>query len=563
MTESSRNHVDRNSGIAFQADHLSLHGDVNLDGGGPKDPPGTQGFLADVDVSVPADLGGMRGRRDLLGDVVSGMDTRSCGVHVLRGGPGIGKDVLAGEVTTWARRRGRRVFWVRREALSDAMLRTVILLRPALESEAMRVHSADPAAVAGWVWSSLEHTGRPWLIVLPGSDDIDRLIAEGWIRDTATGTLLVTTQAEEHHRWPRARVHDIGPLASHHMLEIITDRAPRAARAAPDVLRRIVPRLGGKPAWARLAGDAVGIAGMGEDPGRGAVELEACLADPVSAAAMVGVPTDSLCADARVGAAVLRLLEDDRGRDPAAETAALTLLLRLQGARSDIVSRKIRMRARLGSGWLEREFGRKDAAACHFREAETEYRSACAGPKDGTASAFETERREVRIARLTTDMWRIDVRTSCDELRELIREHRGRLPDAHPYPRRAMRVLAATLSAVHRYDLAEDLYRELIRLNGGAHRSGERREAMAVRHDAALNAMANGDTAAAAREFSEIIESQRRLLGKGHPDTRRTEDNLRWSVEHRWLGPVLRGHSRLARAMFRTFPGSSIPREGG
>jgi tetratricopeptide (TPR) repeat protein len=175
-------------------------------------------------------------------------------VLVLHGLGGCGKTAVAytlfQHATTEAERLG---FWV--NASDQTSLRAGMLAvaadRGAGEGELMAARSGLRAA-ADLVWERLDHSDRPWLLVLDNADDPAVLRDGGWLRTSPRGTVLVTTRQAAAHWWPTAELLHLGVLPRAEAAEVLCDLAPGTGTV--EEAAAVADRLGRLPLALTLAG---------------------------------------------------------------------------------------------------------------------------------------------------------------------------------------------------------------------------------------------------------------------------------------------------------------------
>ncbi|MBZ4019566.1 tetratricopeptide repeat protein [Streptomyces purpurogeneiscleroticus] len=175
-------------------------------------------------------------------------------VYVLHGLGGCGKTAVAYTLFQYATSEANRIgLWV--NASDTASLRTGMLAvaadRGAGEGELTAARSGLRAA-ADLVWDHLDHSDRPWLLVLDNADDPAVLRDGGWLRTSPRGTALVTTRQAARHWWPGAELLQVGVLPREDAARVLCDLAPEAGTV--EEAAEVAERLGRLPLALTLAG---------------------------------------------------------------------------------------------------------------------------------------------------------------------------------------------------------------------------------------------------------------------------------------------------------------------
>ncbi|MEV4972775.1 tetratricopeptide repeat protein [Streptomyces scopuliridis] len=176
------------------------------------------------------------------------------GVFVLHGLGGCGKTAVAYTLFRYAANEADRLtLWV--NASDHASLRAGMLAvaadRGAGEGELMAARNGLRAA-ADLVWDRLDHSDRPWLLVLDNADDPAVLRDGGWLRTSPRGTVLVTTRQSANHWWPAAELLHVGVLPRPEAAQVLCDLAPGTGTV--EEAGTIADRLGRLPLALTLAG---------------------------------------------------------------------------------------------------------------------------------------------------------------------------------------------------------------------------------------------------------------------------------------------------------------------
>ncbi|MFE6829190.1 tetratricopeptide repeat protein, partial [Streptomyces sp. NPDC057690] len=137
------------------------------------------------------------------------------------------------------REQGRVGLWVNasdRASLRAGMLAARNGLRPA----------------ADLVWTYLDRSAEPWLLVLDNTDEPEILRDGDWLRTSPRGTVLVTTRRAAARWWPGAELQYIGVLPREDAALVLRDLAPHSGTT--EQAERVADRLGRLPLALTLAG---------------------------------------------------------------------------------------------------------------------------------------------------------------------------------------------------------------------------------------------------------------------------------------------------------------------
>ncbi|MCX4672343.1 alpha/beta fold hydrolase [Streptomyces sp. NBC_01381] len=192
-------------------------------------------------------------------------------VHILAGLGGSGKSRVALEIADRARLARRRVWWVSASELS-ACMRTVAneLGAPAAQVEqAWRRMSTS----TDLVWSLLDASPEPWLLVLDNADDPQQLgprdgpvsYGTGWLREPATdgGMVIVTSRVRSKDTWGSwSHVHQVPLLDEDDGASMLLERT-NGVGGTNEQARQLSVELGGLPLALRAAADFVKVVSEG------------------------------------------------------------------------------------------------------------------------------------------------------------------------------------------------------------------------------------------------------------------------------------------------------------
>ena len=247
---------------------------------------------ADYELLPPS----VHGRDELIGRLVSLLETRVGQPQVLVGAAGSGKSTVALAVAAAAHDRGQRVWWVSAadpNQLTRGMLAVATQLgAPVAELNAIQ---SDPEAGAALLWRRLDSSAGRWLLVFAGADNPEVFDVPGdgperrsWLRASAAGMVLATSRMGDPARWSGQAVrHELGDLPPDAGALVLLDRIlPDAATARPEQLaqaRLISERLGGVALALRAVGSYFGSSIADHDLAELAAALDAhrpTVADP-------------------------------------------------------------------------------------------------------------------------------------------------------------------------------------------------------------------------------------------------------------------------------------------
>lgn len=149
--------------------------------------------------------------------------------------------------------RGRVGLWVNasdRASLRAGML-AVAADRGAGDGELLAARNGLRPA-ADLVWTYLDRSVEPWLLVLDNTDEPEILRDGDWLRTSPRGTVLVTTRRAAARWWPGAELQHIGVLPRDDAALVLRDLAPHSGTT--EQAARIADRLGRLPLALSLAG---------------------------------------------------------------------------------------------------------------------------------------------------------------------------------------------------------------------------------------------------------------------------------------------------------------------
>ncbi|RBQ19422.1 hypothetical protein DP939_16035 [Spongiactinospora rosea] len=205
----------------------------------------------------------LRGRQDLLEELLALARRPEDGPAVLVGVGGVGKSTLAAALAERARGQGRQVWWVSAADLAGFCAGLAMVARNLGGSRADVESIAEGAAGApDRLWRLLESASREWLLVLDNADDPWVLAAAdspagvqdglGWARASRRGLVVVTSREADPRMWEAARLFTVGDLTMADAAQVLRDLAPEAGDEAE--AQALARRLGGLPLTLHLAG---------------------------------------------------------------------------------------------------------------------------------------------------------------------------------------------------------------------------------------------------------------------------------------------------------------------
>jgi tetratricopeptide (TPR) repeat protein len=237
---------------------------------------------------------GLRGRGSVLKELATAWRDRAGRIQVVAGVGGVGKSATAlafcVELGRADREAQRRICWL--SAADEASLTAglVGLARRVGGSERdIKLIAETSPEAPDLLWSLIELTPRPWLIVVDNADDPSLLAAPrpygsstptsvadgtGWIRPSPHGLVVVTSRVADPRIWGSrsTKVHRLEVLAESEASDVLLDlilenrgaevatarRPPGPGRDETDAARELANVLGGLPLALHLAGSAIG-----------------------------------------------------------------------------------------------------------------------------------------------------------------------------------------------------------------------------------------------------------------------------------------------------------------
>ncbi|MEU4569895.1 tetratricopeptide repeat protein [Micromonospora sp. NPDC023956] len=212
---------------------------------------------------VPSSQVELRGRHDLLEELVALARRPGDGPAVLAGTGGAGKSTLAAALAERVRSWNRQVWWVSAGDLAGMSTGLTDVARD-LGGSTTDLESIARGAPDGpdRLWRLLEHASRDWLLVIDNADDPWTLAAgdspagvqdgHGWARASQRGLVVVTSRETDPRMWAGARVLTVGRLGVVDAARVLRDLAPEAGDEIE--AQALAHRLGGLPLSLHLAG---------------------------------------------------------------------------------------------------------------------------------------------------------------------------------------------------------------------------------------------------------------------------------------------------------------------
>jgi tetratricopeptide (TPR) repeat protein len=205
----------------------------------------------------------LRGRHDLLEELVALARRPEDGPAVLAGEGGAGKSTLAAALVEQVQGWDRQVWWVSAADLTEFTMDLAGVARDLggsrTDVESIAKGTAD---APDRLWRLLEYSPRKWLLVLDGADDPWVLAAAGspagvqdgvgWARAARRGLVVVTSREADPRMWEAARLFTVGHLGMDDAAQVLRDLAPEAGSETQ--AQALAGRLGGLPLTLYLAG---------------------------------------------------------------------------------------------------------------------------------------------------------------------------------------------------------------------------------------------------------------------------------------------------------------------
>lgn len=202
----------------------------------------------------------LRGRQELLNELSRSPE---CGPVVLAGPGGVGKSAVAKALADRVHDRDRPVWWVPATDPASLSMGLVAVARHlGASTHDVNAIVRGKADAPDRFWRLLDQVRGEWLLVFDNADDPRVLSladspagvqdAEGWVRPSRRGLVLVTSRENDARMWAAARLHRLGPLAEADAAQVLRDLAPAAGdERQARVLARRLDRL---PLALHLAG---------------------------------------------------------------------------------------------------------------------------------------------------------------------------------------------------------------------------------------------------------------------------------------------------------------------
>jgi tetratricopeptide (TPR) repeat protein len=205
----------------------------------------------------------LRGRHDLLEELVALARRPGDGPAVLAGVGGAGKSTLAVALAEQVQGWDRQVWWISAADLAGFCDGLAALAR-GLGGSVKDVESIAKGAAGApdRLWRLLDSSPREWLLVLDNADDPWVLAAAGspagvqdglgWARASRRGLVVVTSREADPRMWTAARLFTVGQLSMADAAQVLRDLAPEAGDETE--ARALARRLDGLPLNLHLAG---------------------------------------------------------------------------------------------------------------------------------------------------------------------------------------------------------------------------------------------------------------------------------------------------------------------
>ncbi|MEU6073319.1 tetratricopeptide repeat protein [Micromonospora sp. NPDC047074] len=205
----------------------------------------------------------LRGRQDLLAELLALAERPEHGPAVLVGQAGAGKSALVAALAELMRGWGRQVWWISAADLAGFSMGVARVVRD-LGGSLTDVESVTKGAADGpdRLWRLLDRSPLGWLLVIDNADDPWTLAAPGapagvqdgagWARASRHGLVVVTSRETDDRMWTGARTIGVGHLGVADAAQVLRDLAPQAGDETG--ARALARRLGGLPLALQLAG---------------------------------------------------------------------------------------------------------------------------------------------------------------------------------------------------------------------------------------------------------------------------------------------------------------------
>jgi tetratricopeptide (TPR) repeat protein len=213
-------------------------------------------------VDPPFELlpGDLYGKEEALAGLEGGLDEPDGNIHLLCGEPGAGKRIVALAAADNAKKRGRKVWWVRGTPELIGACMTAIAVQLNVDPAELAEAQAGRRSLSDLVWENLEGSGVPWLLVFDDVDDrttLERYLSSdkagsGWIRPSKAGIVLVTSRySDVNIPFRHVVIHQVKPFAPEDAVHFLISSAPAAGTR--DEAAKLARYLKGLPLACRLA----------------------------------------------------------------------------------------------------------------------------------------------------------------------------------------------------------------------------------------------------------------------------------------------------------------------